>query len=182
MSTTSNIANDHENTLTTKSIQQTNTDVAPNENEVATGTELPKKASKDKLHFEEYMLVCQFGGEWQPRLRCQAWRSNGLEQCGRWASTKLGKRVCQKHGGSKGIGKRTPQGELNRLAATTKHGKLSKTEVAKVNKRVKEDRLLTKVAIALDLQKYPVRGEQLKAYPKPTLASLPALIKELEEL
>ena len=180
MSTTSNDHNDPLNLPATKSISQTDTNVATNENEVAKRIKQPLR---DKSHFE----ATTTRPNWRKKgliilPRCQAFRRGLEEQCNMIACTKRGHSVCRSHGGGKNIGKRTETGEKTRLKACTKHGELSKAAVAKKNKRVKEDRTLTKISIALDLQSYPVRGAQLEAYPKPTLASLPALIKELEEL
>ena len=180
MSTTPNDHNDLLNLPTTKSISQTDTNVATNENEVAKRIKQPLR---DKSHFE----ATTTRPNWRKKglivlPRCQAFRRGLDEQCNMIACTKRGHNVCRSHGGGKNIGKRSAAGEAKRLEACTKHGELSKAAVAKKNKRVKEHRLLTKVAIALELQKYPVRGEQLKAYPKPTLASLPELIRDLEKL
>ena len=179
MSTTLNDHTDPLNLPATKSISQTDTDIALETNRPTKRIKLPPR---DKSHFEATTprYNCFLKGILN-LPRCQAFRRGSDEQCNMIACTKRGHSVCRSHGGGKNIGQRSAAGEAKRLETCTKHGKLSKAEVAKKNKRVKEHRTLTKISIALDLQSYPVRGEQLKAYPKPTLADVPALLEKLEE-
>ena len=90
-----------------------------------------------------------------------------------------GYNVCFHHGGAKGSGKKTAQGIKNQITAITTHGKRTADNVAKVNKRTKQHRTLTKLAYALGEQTYSARGAQREKYPAPTLADVPDLINTL---
>lgn len=69
---------------------------------------MPRKAAKDKSHFEPYIL----SGPFQGRRRCQHFRSDGKTQCGN-AAVKGADACAQTHSGGKG-------------GAPIKHGKRSK--------------------------------------------------------
>lgn len=134
---------------------------------------------KDKSHFIEFTERTNWQGQRMLLRRCSAWKrhTDRTIQCGSIA--KNGYNTCYYHGAHPNVGKRTEAGEKARLDACTKHGKLSKAEIAKVNKRTQQHRTLTKLAYALEQQPYKARGEQRERYPAPTLADVPELINTL---
>jgi hypothetical protein len=129
--------------------------------------------------FEEFTERTHYDGRRITLRRCLTHKrhTNKTVQCNSICVN--GYNVCYHHGGAKGSGKKTAQGIKNQIAAVTTHGKRTAEHKAKVNKRTKQHRTLTKLAYALGEQTYTARGQQLEIYPKPTLADVPDLINTL---
>ena len=132
------------------------------------------KRIADKSHFEEFKIYKNHQGIAHQIKRCQAFKKRSDLQCNAPAANGRGK--CTVHGGI--VGKRTPQGEANRIASlSTKGGTdtvaIREARAAKTNTH----RTLVKMAVALGLQ-----PNENRMSPKPLLSDLPALISKLVEL
>lgn len=121
------------------------------------------QAFKPHPHFPEVMVArCLATNRREPKAQCGSIAIKGVA-------------CCRIHNGRSGRVKRTPQGEANRIAASTIHGERSAAAIEKKLAINKTHRTLKQLSQALDLREFKGAPQN-----KPTLADVLPLLAELE--